>query len=115
MNDSRKLFNGQGFLTDEGKAFVNDCFVPGLKRVLSTAQNIEDTQTIGAILKSIVGEAVSDQYSKIRAGNHKVPLKLVRSSLQEERLPNGIKASIFPEGALALIKGLSDAPSTDQE
>lgn len=57
----RKIFNSQGFLTPEGKSFVQDRFVPELKRILITAQNTSDTKIIGCILKCLIDEIVADQ------------------------------------------------------
>ena len=59
MNDDKKIFNDQGFLTKEGAAFVNDGFNKELAKVINTATSPNDVIIISALLKNLVDNACS--------------------------------------------------------
>lgn len=52
----KQIFNEQGFLTTEGKAFVNERFTKEVSYIMSTADTNADRLIISSILKSIVAE-----------------------------------------------------------
>lgn len=53
---NNKIFNNQGFLTPEGKAFVDETFTKDVRKIMATAQGSGDALIISCILKSIVAE-----------------------------------------------------------
>ena len=53
---TKQIFDDRGFLTPEGKAFVDDGFTKEVKRIFATAASYGDTLTVSCILKSIVSE-----------------------------------------------------------
>jgi hypothetical protein len=63
---SKKIFDDRGFLTQEGKAFVDDGFTKEVKRIFATASSHSDTLTISCILKSIVSEYATNHSYNIR-------------------------------------------------
>jgi hypothetical protein len=67
----RKIFNNQGFLSTEGKTFVDDGFTKELKRVLATAQTPNDVLVISGILKSIVGNYATHTYRSVKEASIK--------------------------------------------
>ena len=56
QNIERKIFDRQGFLTSEGKSFLNDGFVQELKRIFATSTNPNDISIISGLLKGVVSE-----------------------------------------------------------
>lgn len=63
---NKKIFDEFGFLTSEGKVFVNDGFIKELKRVLLTASNYSDVLIISCILKSLIGEYAFERCKQLK-------------------------------------------------
>lgn len=55
----KKIFNDQGFLTTDGKSFVNSYFTKEAMRVLETATDYNDLLVISGLLKGIIAEKTS--------------------------------------------------------
>jgi hypothetical protein len=63
---TKKIFDDRGFLTPEGKTFVEDGFTKEVKRIFSTSSSHSDTLIISCILKSIVAEYATNHCYNIR-------------------------------------------------
>ncbi len=117
---TNQIFNDRGFLTAEGKAFLNDGFIKEVKKVIATAGNAEDVLTISCILKSIVGEIASNHIGHFiapppeKTKTHKPEsptsaLRLLKSETKNNVIPfPGIKNV---EEIKQLMSALTDCPT----
>jgi len=72
----KKIFNDRGFLTKEGKAFVDDGFTKEVQKIFSTSVEAQDPLIIASILKSIIGELAFNKSQTLSQKSEK--LKIVK-------------------------------------
>jgi len=60
----KQIFDERGFLSPEGKVFVDEVFKSAVAKVIATAETDNDVQIIGCILKNEVGKMVLDKTTK---------------------------------------------------
>jgi len=104
-----QIFNGQGFLTVDGKAFINDGFVKELKKVIATADNAQDLLIISCILKSIVGETITAQITTLNSPTP--PTKSVKSEPQLRLIKSEVKNNVIPFPGNKAIMEIQDIMS----
>lgn len=137
----RKIFDERGFLTDEGKAFVNDGFIKETRRVFATAENKNDILIIASILKSVVAECAFDRCQRygetddcvLAGGSSRTCQKGTRACVAQHRLVENLpkppesaiskrKSNIIPfplknrelvQNLAELMNTLSDVPPID--
>lgn len=120
---TRQIFNEQGFLTSEGKAFVNEGFTKEVKKIFATACTVNDALIISGILKSIVGDASANRCYALRPPP--IPPKPTKAEVTKPALTLmksevGAKIIPFPGNRAMkemsdLLSGLSDVPLMDVE
>lgn len=81
----RKIFDEFGFLTKEGKVFVNDGFSKEVKNIFATATSQEDIMVINSILKSLI-----DKYSS------ELKAKDLQTNQLEQKTKNNAQIIKFP-------------------
>ena len=108
-----QIFNEQGFLTSDGKAFIKDGFAKELQKVLNTASNVGDVRIISCILKSLVGEMSTNHIGDLMVQSAKTlkpSLTLIKTEIKNNVIP-------FPghKGLKELANTLTDIPPMDQD
>ncbi len=101
------IFNEQGFLNKEGRAFLNDGFIKETKRILATAQNDNDLLIISGILKAVVADC---------AFAMKEPPAAPVSMKETAELPKGLVEALTknpPVDMLHILSSLTDIPPMD--
>lgn len=58
---NNRFINEQGFLTAEGKTFVEDNFGKALDTLLDIAKSENDLRLIGSVLSNIIGAKIADK------------------------------------------------------
>lgn len=122
---TRQIFSEQGFLTADGKAFVNEGFTKEVKKIFATGSSVSDILTISCILKSIVGEVAANRSLVLRTPtptpeSTKVKKESITPALTLVKSDTGAKIIPFPGNRAMremtdLLGGLSDIPLMDVE
>jgi hypothetical protein len=122
---TRQIFNEQGFLTADGKTFVNEGFTKEVKKIFGTACSAADVMTINCILKSIVGEASATRTLALRPPplppkKPTTTTETTKASLTLIKSDHNAKVIPFPGNRAlremsALLTCLSDVPLMDVE
>jgi hypothetical protein len=58
---TNRFITEQGFLTAEGKAFVQDNFGKSVDALLDIAKSESDLRLIGSVLANIIGTKIADR------------------------------------------------------
>ena len=56
-----KLYNKNGFLTEDGKLFMSETVGYEVKKILDSAENAEEVRTLGCLLANYIGNMVCDK------------------------------------------------------
>jgi hypothetical protein len=102
-----KIFNELGFLSKEGKSFVNDGFTKEVRRVLATAQSSNDVLIIASILKSIIGDIAFEQAQKM-SSNRTTNCISDANQVVSEEVSSTKDVDLFDMSSL--LSSLTDSP-----
>lgn len=111
MHMTTQIFNNQGFLTAEGKSFINDGFSKEVKKIMATAHNAEDVLTISCILKALVGDAATNKCLDFQVAKQEVVAVKPTSLLY--LVKDRCNVIVFPSKTLSEMG--EDLPPIDQE
>lgn len=119
-----QIFNEQGFLTVDGKSFLNDGFTKEVKKIMATAGDASDALTISCILKAIIGETMTNHIrnitptpptkpKSIQSELPKASLKLIKSDVKNNVIAFPGNKAVGEIGSL--LTALTDYPLMEHE